>query len=462
VFTSGSTGSPKGVDLSHRGLASLVDWHCRRHAVVPGDRATLVAGLGFDASVWEVWPYLAAGASLHQVPEEVISDPRALGRWLVRERITLSFLPTPLAEALVGEPPPELTLRALLTGGDRLRRRPRRDLGFAVINNYGPSEATVVSTNAPVGAEGDEAGPPSIGRPVDGTVVHVLDRNLQAVPPGVPGEIQVAGTALARGYCGAPGQTARRFVPHPFGAPGARLYRTGDRARHLADGRLDFLGRLDDQVKVRGFRIEPGEIEVLLARHETVREAAVIAHEDGDEAQRLVAFVVPVKGAAPETPELRSFLSRWLPPYMVPSAVVVLELLPLTPNGKVDRRALAAAAGGRSGVSSEYVAPRSSLEAALANIWVETLGVERVGIHDDFFELGGHSLQVTQILARVRQELGVEVEPRRLFEEPTVAALSRVVAETLLAGVAKDEAEALLGEALADGPAEDVSGRAAS
>ena len=302
IYTSGSTGAPHGVRLHHRGLRNLVDWHRRTYNVQPEDRASQVAGPGFDASVWETWPYLSAGASLHIAPRDVRLDPPALLRWLADERITLAFLPTPLAEAVLACPLPDhLVLRVMLTGGDRLRRAPDRALPFALVNHYGPTECTVVATAGQVVVPADLAdtsGPP-IGRPIDNTRVYVVDRQRRLVPPRVPGELAIGGLGLASGYLAQPALTADRFVPDPFAATpmsgtagDGRLYLTGDRVRWRHDGQLEFLGRIDAQVSVHGFRVEPAEIEAVLATHPAVGTAVVVARPDPHGDTRLVAYVV--------------------------------------------------------------------------------------------------------------------------------------------------------------------------
>jgi amino acid adenylation domain-containing protein/non-ribosomal peptide synthase protein (TIGR01720 family) len=297
IYTSGSTGTPKGVEVEHRGLSNLTCWHRRVYGVTESDRATQIANLSFDASVWEVWPYLAAGASVHFPPDEDLrTSPAALMEWMASSGISLSFLPTPLAEAVLREVVPEgLRLRALLTGGDTLHGRPPGGLPFALFNHYGPTEASVVSTWTEVETEGvPGAGAPAIGRPIDNTQAYILDERMQLAPVGVPGELYLGGTSLARGYLARPGLTAEFFVPNPFAsALGARLYRTGDKGRWREDGQIEFLGRVDSQVKVRGFRIEPGEIEAELSRHPGVRDGAVVVREDVPGDKRLVAYVVP-------------------------------------------------------------------------------------------------------------------------------------------------------------------------
>ncbi|HEY4426355.1 MAG TPA: amino acid adenylation domain-containing protein [Pyrinomonadaceae bacterium] len=293
IYTSGSTGTPKGVVVTHGSLVNLVRWHQRVYQVSAADRATQVAGLAFDASVWEVWPYLTAGASIHIADEETRLSPEKLIKWLDAKRITISFLPTPLAEAVLDEQwPREVCLRTLLTGGDRLRHSPRTGLPFRLANNYGPTENTVVTTWTFVNEE--SVTPPPIGRPIDNARVYVLDAELRLAPIGVIGELCVGGENLARGYLNRPDLTAERFIPDPFAVePGERLYRTGDRVRVPRDGQIEFLGRIDAQVKVRGFRIELGEIEATLAEHEEIREAVVVAREDSAGEKRLVAYVVP-------------------------------------------------------------------------------------------------------------------------------------------------------------------------
>jgi amino acid adenylation domain-containing protein len=431
IYTSGSTGRPKGVEISQAGLVNLIVWHQRAYDLTAADRSTLVAGAGFDASVWEIWPCLAAGASLHVPDAETRATPARLLAWMAAEGVTVSFLPTPLAEAALDlAPPAGLALRVLLTGGDRLRRLPAPGLPFVLVNHYGPTENTVVATAAPVGPA--SPAPPPIGGPIANTRVHLVDRDLRRVPAGVAGELLVAGAGLARGYRGRPELTAESFVPDPWAEePGGRLYRTGDLARWLPDGQIEFLGRIDLQVKIRGYRIEPGEIEVVLAEHPAVREA-VVAARPGAGGTTLVAYVVPAgEPAAAAAPEaLRAFLAAKLPDYMVPAAFVTLAELPLTPNGKVDLKALPepdlrAVSGG------EPAAPRTPLEELLAAIWAELIGVGEVGIHDNFFKLGGHSLIATRLLSRVRDAVNAEVPLAALFEAPTVAGLARAVEATL-------------------------------
>ncbi len=426
VYTSGSTGTPKGVVVTHGGLASLVDWHLGAFGVTAADRATQLAGLGFDAAVWETWPYLAAGAALILVDDqEARISPAALGRLLLEQRATLAFVPTPLAAGLLAlEWPARTPLRTLLTGGDALRVRPRAGLPFQLVNAYGPTENTVVATAGVVAPGSGAARSPDIGRPVAGVWAYVLGPALDPVPAGFPGELWLGGARVARGYLGRPELTAARFAPDPFaGEPGARMYRTGDRARWLPDGALEFLGRTDRLAKVRGFRIEPGEIEAVLARHPAVRGVAVVVREDAPGDPRIVAYLEADGGVA--AGELRELARASLPEYMVPAALVVLDALPLTPTGKLDRRALPAP---EMPAADEDVEPRTRMEQTLAEVWAAVLGLPRVGTGASFFDLGGSSLLVVQLVARLEAVLGRRVPALDVFQHPSVAALARHLA----------------------------------
>ena len=423
IYTSGSTGSPKGVEISHRSLVNLAMWHVREYDVRPADRASHIAGLAFDASVWELWPYLVAGASVHLVDDAIRSSPQRLLDWLDSQAITIGFLATPLAESiLTAELPPTVALRVLLTGGDVLHHAPRRPPPFALVNHYGPTENTVVSTAALVVPDG--AVRPPIGRPIANGEVYVLDQNGQPVPVGVAGELYVGGVGLARGYRGRPDLTAERFVAHTFRPAPARLYRTGDSVRYRADGQLEFLGRLDDQIKLHGFRIEPAEIEAALTRHSAVAEARVIKREDTPGNPRLVAYLVGNGQEQAAADTLSHFLREQLPAAMVPSAYVWLGELPLTPNGKVDRAALPPPGLSRPILETRYAAPTDHLERTLAKVWCDVLQIESVGREDNFFDLGGRSLLLVRVHGRLRDLLGEQVSILDLFRYPTIRSLA--------------------------------------
>ncbi|HKR15461.1 MAG TPA: non-ribosomal peptide synthase/polyketide synthase [Pyrinomonadaceae bacterium] len=430
IYTSGSTGQPKGVEIPHSGLANLVVWHRRAYGVTSGDRATQLAGPAFDASVWELWPYLTSGASIYIPDEETRVAPFKLLQWLADNAITICFLPTPLAEAVIQETlPSSLSLRAILTGGDVLHRRPSAALPFMLVNHYGPTENTVVTTRSLVTPEGDAA--PPIGSPIANTHCFLLNKHLQPVPVGVAGELFISGLGLARGYHDRPELTAEKFLPNPFSfEPGARLYRTGDLARYLPDGQIEFLGRLDYQVKVRGFRIELGEIESVLRHHPDVGEAVVVAWEDGPGNTRLAAYVVPASEWT-TSGQLQSFLREKLPEYMVPASFLFLGELPITANGKIDRAALPAPAEFVSPLSESSTQLRTPMEELVAGIWCRVLGVDKVGGNDNFFELGGHSLLATQVTSRIRETLNVDISLRSLFVAPTLAALAEQVGKEL-------------------------------
>jgi amino acid adenylation domain-containing protein len=438
IFTSGSTGRPKGVLVEHGALANLAAWHRDMFGLTPRDRVTMVASPGFDASVGEIWPTLAAGAALYVPDAETrLSAPR-LAAWLAGNEITVSDLPTALAEAVLEEPwPPDIALRHLITGGDRLRVRPPADLPFRFVNTYGPTESTVMVTAGPVRPEHDRHGTPGIGCPVPGATVRVLDDELRAVPDGVPGQIFLAGNTLARGYLGPAGLTADRFVPDPF-RPGGRLYRTGDLARRRPDGALEFLGRVDDQLSVRGFRIEPAEIVAALRTHPAVADAYVTTRSpDGTGDPLLVAYLAgyAAGGDRPGPAALRRHLAATLPAYLVPHRFAWLPALPLNRNGKIDERALPDPP--HLAPVPAAAAPATEVERLVAGLWRDTLGLAEVGVHDNFFDLGGHSLQLGRVHHRLTEELRRDVPLLDLFRYPTV----RSLAEHLTGGPAEAGAD---------------------
>src|SRR5579859_6975008 len=419
LYTSGSTGRPKGTVVTHRGLASLAASMTAAFGTGPGSRVLQLASLSFDAAVMEMLMALSAGAAL-VVPGPGPLTGEMLAQTLDAQRVSHALI---IPSVLASVPAGQVTgLDCLIVGGEACSDRLVTEWspGRRMVNAYGPTEVTIAATlSGPLSAP---AAPP-IGRPVWNTRVFVLDERLGLVPPGVGGDLYVAGAGLARGYLGRPGLTAERFVANPFGGAGERMYRTGDVARWTAAGELEYLGRADDQVKVRGFRIELGEVEAVLAGLEGVDQAAVVVREDRPGDRRLAGYVVPAAGAVLDPAGLREAAGRVLPGYMVPSAIVVMAALPLSPVGKLDRRALPA---------PEYAsgagrAPATPGEQALCEIFAQVLGLDRVGVEDSFFALGGHSLLATRLVSRIRSALGSEVAIRAVFEHPTVAALAGVL-----------------------------------
>jgi amino acid adenylation domain-containing protein len=444
IYTSGSTGSPKGVLVHHRGLGNLISWHQQTFAITAADRATQIASPAFDAAVWELWPYLTAGASVRIPAEEVRADPLATRDWLVAERITVTFLPTALAEIVMTLDWPRTTrLRYLLTGGDSLYSYPPPGLPFAVVNNYGPTEGTVVSTSGVVPAGESTAKAPSIGRPISGVQTYIVDEQLDEVPAGVAGELLIGGPSVAVGYLGQPALTAEKFIPDTFsGTPGARLYRTGDYVRQRPDGELDFCGRVDEQVQIRGNRVELGEISATLRRHPAVRSSVVAVDQQGSSDPRLIAYVVS-DVPRPDAEELRAHLARQLPVYMVPAAFVYLDELPLMTSGKLDRTRLPPLSVAGWAEPPDSAGPQGELQEILEPIVAELLGVNRVGAQENFFLLGGHSLLGAQLIARISTRFGVEMSLRSLFDNPTVAEMAVEVERLLVVDIeAMSDAEA--------------------
>nr|WP_255425211.1 MULTISPECIES: non-ribosomal peptide synthetase [Corallococcus] len=430
IFTSGSTGRPKGVMATHKATLNRFAWMWRTFPFEPGEVCVVKTALSFVDSVWELLGPLLAGVPSVLLPDDTVKDPARLVDALEAGRVTRLVLVPSLLRALLEVPDVARrlpSLRSWVTSGERLpdelAARFRERMPHArLLNLYGSSEVAADAT-----ADEVTAGPVSIGRPIDNLRAYVLDGSLRPVPPGVRGELYVAGPGVARGYLGRPEATAERFMPEPFGQePGARMYRTGDVARWRMDGRLEYLGRADDQVKVRGARVEPGEVEASLALHPAVTRVAVVAHESAPGEARLVAWVVLKPEQVLDASALRAFLKERLPDFMVPSAFEALESLPLTPSGKVDRRLLRARVA-PTGNAAEYVAPATPEELTLAGIWTELLGRPRIGARDDFFALGGHSLMAAQIVSRVREALGVELPLTAVFESPTLAGLAEVV-----------------------------------
>jgi amino acid adenylation domain-containing protein len=426
IYTSGSTGTPKGVMVGHRGLSNFSLALRDAFDVGPGTRRLHNGALSYDVAVGNLVGPLCAGAVLHLVSTETRLPGPNLIRLIQEKGIThLGIVPSALRMLPVEELP---SLQVLILGGEAVPADlvARWAPGHRVFNGYGPAEATI---NTTLHECADDGQAPPIGQPVANYQVYLLDSYLQPVPVGISGELCIGGVGLARGYLNQPGLTAEKFIPDPFGSePGARLYRSGDLARYRPDGNIEFLGRIDHQVKIRGSRVELGEIEVVLRQHPAAREAVVVTTEVGPGDRRLVAFVVPGQQPAPTSSERRRFLREKLPEHMLPSALLFVDALPLTPSGKIDRRSLPAQEWARTEAAQTYVPPRTPLETALAAIWAQVLGVERVGIDDNFFDLGGHSLLAVQVVSRILDAFQVELPLRAIFNSPTITGMAELVA----------------------------------
>jgi amino acid adenylation domain-containing protein len=440
IYTSGSTGQPKGVMISHRAISNRLLWQQRAFPLAADDRVLQKTPYSFDASVWEIFLPLLAGACLVVAEPGGHQDAAYLVAAVARHEVTVLQLVPSLLAVLLDEPgaaPGCRTLRRLFCGGEaypaELARRCRDRLGVEICNLYGPTEVSIDASFHPGPAAVGESVVP-IGRPLDNARLHLLDPAGRQVPPGIAGELFVAGPGLARGYLDRPALTGERFVPDPFAAvPGGRLYRTGDRARLAPTGEVHFLGRIDQQVKIRGVRIEPGEVEAVLQQHPEVQGAAVLVREDAPGEPRLVGYAVMARDAVRDPGEIRGFLASRLPSHLVPAALVLLDELPRLPNGKVDRAALPAPDAARPDRAPSYVPPRTPTEEILAGIWAEILGMDRIGARDNFFDLGGHSLVATRVVARVREAFRIDLPVRKLFEAPTVSALAQEVDQVMRA-----------------------------
>lgn len=420
IYTSGSTGRPKGVVVTQKSLSNFLLSMQEAFSLGEEDRLLAVTTVAFDISALELYLPLISGAQIVIAKKETIREPQALAQMIENFDINIMQATPTLWHALVTSEPEKLRGLRVLVGGEALPSgllQALQDLHCSVTNLYGPTETTIWSAAAFL-EEGLQGVPP-IGKPIWNTQVYVLDNGLQPVPPGVVGELYIAGTGLARGYFYRPDLTAERFVADPYGPPGTRMYRTGDQARWRADGSLDYIGRADHQIKIRGFRIELGEIDAVLANHPHIEQAAVVVREDQPGDKRLAAYVVA--DGAIDTAELRRYMGASLPDYMVPAAFVEMDELPLTPNGKLDRKALPAPDFSTS-VSDR--APRTPQEEILCDLFAEVLGLARVGIDDSFFELGGHSLLAARLMSRIREVMGAELGIAKLFDEPTVAGLA--------------------------------------
>ncbi|MFF7566720.1 amino acid adenylation domain-containing protein, partial [Streptomyces pseudovenezuelae] len=434
IYTSGSTGRPKGVQVTHAGVVNYVASVVERAGWTEGGRFGLLQPVVTDLGNTVVFGCLVSGGTLHVLDAAAAVDGRAVAAYLATWAVDwIKIVPSHLA-ALAADAglAPVLPARGVMLGGEGASPEWLATLvetaeDRAVVNHYGPTESTIGVLTDPLTAQSLDAGVVPLGRPLANTRVHVLDAALRPVPVGVPGELFVSGVQVARGYRGRPALTAERFLPDPFRADGTRMYRTGDRVRRLPDGRVEFLGRTDQQLKVRGFRIEPGEVETVLAAHPSVRSAVVAADGEGSE-RRLVAYLVPADRdeGAPTATELRPYVTARLPEYMMPSVVVELAELPLTANGKLDRAALPAPDSVRRDTTG-LVTPRTETERVLTEVWAQVLGMERVGAEDNFFDLGGHSLLATQVISRIREVFGAEIPLSALFDRPTVRELASAV-----------------------------------
>nr|WP_268890187.1 non-ribosomal peptide synthetase [Gloeocapsopsis dulcis] len=429
IYTSGSTGTPKGVMVAHRAVNRLV---CQTNYVeiTPGDRIAKVANIAFDAATFEIWGALLNGAELVDIERETTLLPTDLKTALRQQHINVMFLTTALFNQTAAEVPDAFqSLKYLLFGGeaanpDRIRTVLQHGKPQHLIHVYGPTENTTFSTWYEVQEVPENATTVPIGQAIANTQVYVLDAKLNPVPAGINGEIYLGGDGLAQGYLNRPELTAEKFIANPFCQDrNLRLYKTGDRACRRADGNIEFLGRIDCQIKIRGFRVELGEIETVLAQHPSVQTAVVDVREVATDRQ-LIAYVVPQPTAVVSDRELRSFLKTQLPQYMLPAMFVPLKSLPLTTNSKIDRQALPLPTAAPDTI---LVAPSTSVEKSLVDLWCQLLGRKQVGIHDNFFELGGHSLLATQLISRIRDRFQVEIPLRSLFESPTIAQLAQKI-----------------------------------
>jgi amino acid adenylation domain-containing protein len=433
IYTSGSTGVPKGVEITHANLSHLIRWHRETFKVTREDRASHLAGLGFDAAVWEIWPHLAAGATLCLADDEVRSSPELLQQWMIRERLTIAFVPTVHAARMMAmEWPSTTALRVLLTGGDVLRHAPAVKLPFDVVNNYGPTECTVVATSTVVkpGSQGTPA-TPAIGRPILGASLYLLNERGQQVADGSMGEIYVGGGGVGRGYRNLPESTQRNFVPDPFaGTPGTRMYRTGDRGLRRPDGEIEFRGRVDRQAKIRGQRVELDEIASVLSQYPSIDFATATSNVAEGGENELVAYVLAGKNGAgatlrvPTVRALQEHLRASLPDYMVPAIFVQLNALPLSPNGKLDLTMLPLPTDANLLEGAVAGEPATLVEEKLLAITRQLLKNDTVRAEDNFFLAGGHSLLGMQLVMRVRDAFGVDLTLQQLFEAPTVERLA--------------------------------------
>jgi amino acid adenylation domain-containing protein len=438
IYTSGSTGKPKGIGLPHAALVNLIQWH--DSTMLRCARTSQFMSLSFDASFHEMFSAWQSGGTLFVIPEMMRRDIEALVRYLHEAAIEKITLPVvmlqQLAEHCVSRDYIPTSLKEITATGEQLQiTSPVKEFfkrlnGCPLHNHYGPSETHVVTAYTLDGTPELWPALPPIGYTIANTQAFVLDRYLQLAPEGARGELYFSGIMLARGYLNRPELTAEKFIPNPYvNEPGARMYKTGDIARYLPGGCIEYLGRADHQLKIRGYRVEPGEVEVMLERHPAIREAVVVARDDGSGGKRLVAYIVTKEKPGPAVSQLQNFLRDTLPDYLIPSLFVEMDELPLTPSGKLDRRSLPEPDGARRNQAAEFIAPRNAAEEVVAGIWAGVLRLERVGVHDKFFELGGHSLLATQVISRVRDAFQTELPLRSLFEKPTVEGVVNALVE---------------------------------
>jgi amino acid adenylation domain-containing protein len=422
IYTSGSTGKPKGVLIEHEGLCNLAEFQAKMLSVSRDSNILQFASLSFDGSIFEIIQALTSGARLHMGTRESLLPGMELVNLLLKQGITHITLPPSALKVMPCVRLPKLST-VIVAGEDC----PADFVSHwssdrQLFNGYGPTEATVCTTLANCGGR---SGKIPIGSPISNKKVYILDASLRPVAVGIPGELYIGGVGLARSYINRPELTAEKFLPNPFShEPGDRLYRTGDQARYLPGGAIEFLGRIDRQVKVRGFRIEVEEIETILTQHPVVRDAVVIAREDSPGEKRLVAYLVIQDTGESTVSELRTHLKEKLPDYMIPAAFVFLDTLPLTPNGKIDRSALPSPDHTRPRIEAAYVAPKNEIEQTITNIWQEVLNIQNIGTHDSFFDLGGNSFLIMKVHAKLQKKIKTTLTVVDLFRYPTIESLS--------------------------------------
>jgi amino acid adenylation domain-containing protein len=433
IYTSGSTGVPKGVEITHANLCHLIRWHRDAFAVTPRDHASHLAGLGFDAAVWELWPNLSAGATVCLADETVRLSPQLMQEWIIRERVTIAFVPTIYAGPLLAmEWPTTTPLRLMLTGGDVLHHAPPAQLPFEVVNNYGPSECTVVATSTAVRPGSPET--PPIGRPITGTTIYLLNEHGERVPDGTRGEIFIGGNGVGRGYRNLSDSTERSFLPDPFAdSAGTRMYRTGDVGIRRPDGNIEFHGRRDRQAKIRGQRVELDEIGAILSIHPSLDLAvAVTRTSEGGENELVAYYLLKENTRTPTACELQKHLMGSLPDYMIPATFLRLHAFPVSANGKIDFTVLAHQTEVHAPEERDALSSAVMIEEKLLTLMQDILKDDAVRIEDNFFLAGGHSLLAMQLLMRIRDAFGVELTLRQLFEAPTVGRLAPLVESMLI------------------------------